>query len=134
MKLLVDTHVVAWMAIAPQRVGRKTHALLDRALPRGDGAISALTLFEFSKLTELGSFRLHRSLDELRADFRHAGYVELPTTGDVALAAAALPGFHGDPFDRLIVATALVEGRTLVTAHSRILDWPGRLSRHDATN
>ncbi|HEX2162965.1 MAG TPA: PIN domain nuclease, partial [Thermoanaerobaculia bacterium] len=58
--------------------------------------------------------------------------VELPLAGDVAVAATQLDGFHADPADRFIVATAQATAATLVTADSRILDWPGRLKRHDA--
>ena len=52
--------------------------------------------------------------------------------GEIGIRAATLPDFHADPADRLIVATAL-EGHRLVTADRRILDWPGQLSRLDAT-
>ena len=60
------------------------------------------------------------------------GLIELPVDGAIGVRAAGLADLPGDPADRLIVATAL-EGHCLVTADRRILDWPGRLSRLDAT-
>ncbi len=60
------------------------------------------------------------------------GLIELPVDGAIGIRAAGLADLPGDPADRLIVATAL-EGHCLVTADRRILDWPGPLSRLDAS-
>ena len=60
------------------------------------------------------------------------GLVEIAIDGGIALRAGSLRDLHGDPADRIIVATALT-GHQLVTAGRRILDWPGRLDRLDAT-
>ena len=74
-------------------------------------------------LTEISSWR--RSLfDE--------GLMEIPVDGEIGIRANGLTGFHADPADRHIVATAL-GGHQLVTADRRILDWPGPLNRLDAT-
>ena len=59
------------------------------------------------------------------------GLNEIPMDGEIGIRANELADFHGDPADRIIVATAL-EGHQLVTSDDRILDWPGRLSRLDA--
>ena len=59
------------------------------------------------------------------------GLIEIPVNGEIAARAGALPGMHGDPADRVIVATAL-EGHLLVTSDQKILAWPGPLSRIDA--
>ncbi len=61
------------------------------------------------------------------------GIIEMPLTGDLAIEAAELPGFHSDPADRFIVATALRESALLITADSRILAWRESLRRHDAS-
>ena len=50
--------------------------------------------------------------------------VEIPIDGELAIEAAALPGLHGDPADRLIIATAL-RGHRLITSDRQILEWPG---------
>ena len=59
------------------------------------------------------------------------GLVEIDISGDIAAQAGFLMDLHGDPADRIIIATAL-EGHELITADRRILEWPGRLSRMDA--
>ncbi len=59
------------------------------------------------------------------------GVVEVPIDGEIAARAGHLPDMHGDPADRLIVATAL-QGHRLVTADRRILNWPGQLNCLDA--
>ena len=71
-------------------------------------------------------------LDAWRRELLDQGLIEIPVDGAIAARAGLLADMHGDPADRLIVATAL-QGRQLVTADGRILDWPGPLSRLDAT-
>jgi PIN domain nuclease of toxin-antitoxin system len=60
------------------------------------------------------------------------GVREVSLSAEIAIRAADLENLSGDPLDRLIVATALVEEAFLMTADQAILDWPGRLQRHDA--
>jgi PIN domain nuclease of toxin-antitoxin system len=62
------------------------------------------------------------------------GIQEVALTGDVAIAAAQLEGFHADPADRIIAATTSLLDGTLVTADQRILEWKGTLRRQDATS
>ncbi len=66
-----------------------------------------------------------------RLDLIEQGLAEIPLDGNITVRAGLLPDMHGDPCDRLIVATAL-EGHELVTADERLLEWPGPLSRIDA--
>ena len=74
-------------------------------------------------------FRL--DLTAWRRDLMRQGLVEVPVNGEIAVSASLLRHIHGDPADRIIVATAL-EGHTLVTGDRSILDWSGDLSRLDA--
>ncbi len=67
-----------------------------------------------------------------RRELLEQGMNEIPVDGKIGIRAVGLDGFHADPADRLIVATAL-EGHSLVTADKRILGWRGRLNRLDAT-
>ena len=81
---------------------------------------------------EKGQLHLDTDLLSWRRAFLDAGISEDPVDGEIAVRAGLLPLLHGDPADRLIVATALA-GHELVTADRRILDWPGSVSRVDAT-
>ena len=81
---------------------------------------------------EKGQLHLDTDLLSWRRVFLDAGISEVPVDGEIAARAGLLPLLHGDPADRLIVATALA-GHELVTADRRILDWPGSVSRVDAT-
>ena len=60
------------------------------------------------------------------------GANEIPVTGAIGIAAVTLPDLHGDPADRIIVATALAHDATLLTADRQLLGWSGPLKRHDA--
>ena len=71
-------------------------------------------------------------LEAWRRDLLNQGLIEIPVDGVIAARAGLLTDMHGDPADRIIVATAL-EGHQLVTADQRILHWSGHLSRLDAT-
>ena len=66
-----------------------------------------------------------------RADLMANYLTEIPVNGDIGIRANNLPGFHPDPADRIIVATAL-EGHRLPTADELILNWSGSLDRLDA--
>jgi PIN domain nuclease of toxin-antitoxin system len=119
--ILVDTHIVLWLALEPERISKRAHAAVDEA--RGDGAglaISAMTLVEIANL--FGKRRFHLAmglesfLDELERKF-----VVLPINARTCARMLSLPaGYPKDPADRVIGATALVEGMSLVTADREI--------------
>ncbi len=95
-------------------------------------AVSAISFWEVAMLHEKGRLTLLRDVASWRQALLDEGLIEIPMDGDIGCRAATLPDFHADLADRLIVATAL-EGHRLVTADRRILDWPGHVSRLDAT-
>ena len=70
--------------------------------------------------------------DEFRREALAFGIREIALTGDIGIAAVMLEGLHRDPADRIIVATALANDATLITADRRLLGWAGLLKRHDA--
>ena len=80
-----------------------------------------------------GKIALQVDIHSWREGLLDEGLIEIPVDGGIAVRAGLLQDMHGDPADRLIVATAL-EGHQLVTADRRILDWPGQLSRLRATD
>jgi PIN domain nuclease of toxin-antitoxin system len=121
-----------WFAEDHPRLGRRTASLVDAALARDELAVSAASFWEITMLVDKGRLRLDLSPNNMRRKVLEHGIREIGLTGDVAIDAARLPSFHGDPADRMIVATSLSSGATLVTADDAILSWSGKLKVRDA--
>jgi PIN domain nuclease of toxin-antitoxin system len=130
--IVLDTHVLAWAVGADQRLGRKARALIDRNWANGKVAVPAIVFWEVGLLQARRRLRLASSVSEWRDEVLQAVAIELPLDGTVAVRALDLAGLHDDPVDRLIAATALVHGATLMTADERLLAWRHALERHDA--
>lgn len=114
MKLLLDTHVLLWAAAQPELLPAGARDMLDD--PGSQLLFSAASLWEV--VVKSGLQRAAFSVDArlLRRELHDNGYIELPISGAHAVAVAGLPMIHTDPFDRILVAQALVEGITLMTA------------------
>jgi PIN domain nuclease of toxin-antitoxin system len=119
--ILVDTHVVVWLALDPARITRKAKTAIDDARENADGlAISDITLFELSTLARKGRIQLGISLESFLQEVE-ARFVVLPISSRTCAQALALPvAYPKDPADRIIGATALVNGLSLVTADREI--------------
>jgi PIN domain nuclease of toxin-antitoxin system len=115
--------MLLWAANEPERLSAATRALVEN--PNNDVVFSAISIWEIAIKTGRGrdDFRLHAGFFR-RGLFDH-GYTELPMTGAHAAALAGLPAIHKDPFDRMLVAQATVEGLTLVTSDPAIANYPG---------
>ena len=130
--ILLDTHVVLWQELDDARLGPQTRRTIEDALHESMAAVSAITFWEVGMRVQKGQLHLGFDLHAWRRNLLDYGLVELPVDGEIAVRAGLLSNIHGDPADRMIVATAL-DGHRLVTADRRILDWSGHLSRLDAT-
>jgi PIN domain nuclease of toxin-antitoxin system len=119
--ILVDTHVVVWLAFEEFRMSRKAQAAIGEARQALHGlAISDFTLYELSTLFRKKQFSLAMSIESLLYEVE-ARFVVLPITARISASAFSLPAnYPKDPADRIIGATALVEGLTLVTADTQI--------------
>jgi PIN domain nuclease of toxin-antitoxin system len=115
--ILVDTHVVVWLALEPARISKKARAVIEEARHSGQGvAVSDITLLEIALIERKGRIKLNASLETFLAEVE-TRFVVLPITGQVCVRAVTLPAdYPKDPADRVIAATALVEGAPLVTA------------------
>ena len=119
--ILLDTHVVLWLAFDQARISRKARAAIDEARKSGEGlAVSDITLLEIATLQKKGRITLESTLETFLAEVE-TRFVILPITGRVCVRAVELPAtFPADPADRVIGATALVEGIPLATADDAI--------------
>lgn len=114
MRLLLDTQLVIWVATGDPRLSASTRALIGD--PSDQIVFSVVSLWEVAIKSALGRADFRHSAEALRNGALRAGWEEVAISGDHAIAVADLPLIHGDPFDRLLVAQAKVEGMTLLTA------------------
>jgi PIN domain nuclease of toxin-antitoxin system len=115
--ILLDTHVVLWLTSEPTKLSGKAKTAIEDARTNGDGlAICDITLLELATLANKGRIRLDISLETFLCEVE-ARFVVLPITGRACARAVELPAaYPKDPADRIIAATALVEGLSLITA------------------
>jgi PIN domain nuclease of toxin-antitoxin system len=123
VKFLVDTQLLLWAAGHPERLSDAARKDLDD--PANEVLFSAASLWEIAIKNALGreDFLVEPRL--LRKSLLDNGYVELPITGQHAVSIEDLPPLHKDPFDRLLLAQALTEGITLLTADAQLARYPG---------
>ncbi len=129
--ILTDTHVLIWWWTGASRLGTGARRALDDALRGQELAVSAMTFWEVVMLRSKNRLDFPEDVGLWRRELLGQGLAEIPVDGEIAIRANALPGFHADPADRIIVATAL-QGHTLVTADQAILEWRENLNRLDA--
>ncbi len=127
MRLLLDTHLLLWAAGEPGKLSRAARRLIEDN--NNELIFSAASLWELSIKSQIGR-------DDFQVDpriFRRAlfdnNYIELPITGEHAIAVLDLPAIHKDPFDRILVAQARCEGMTLLTADPQVAQYPGPIQR-----
>ena len=119
--ILLDTHVVVWLALAPERISKIARAAIDEARHNGGGlAICGITLLEIATANLNGRISLTMSLESFLKDIEKR-FVVLPISARACARTLTLPAdYPKDPADRVIGATALVEGMGLVTADREI--------------
>ncbi|TCZ64037.1 type II toxin-antitoxin system VapC family toxin [Roseicella aquatilis] len=118
MRLLLDTHVFLWWLAGLRVIPAATRAALVAA---SEIHVSAVTGYEITLKHAAGKLPgVGLVAQDVAAAIRRAGFNELPITCAHAEAAGRLPRHHRDPFDRILVAQALLEGLTLVSADATL--------------
>ncbi|MEC4591213.1 MULTISPECIES: type II toxin-antitoxin system VapC family toxin [Nitrospirillum] len=127
MRLLIDTHILLWwMADDPALPAAARTALQDR---RSQIFVSAASIWEISIKSALG--RLIFPLHGIEERLAKAGFMPLGIDIAHAARAGALPPHHQDPFDRMLVAQAQLEGLTLVSVDAIIRRYAVAVLGHD---
>jgi PIN domain nuclease of toxin-antitoxin system len=119
MRLLLDTHVLLWVLSGERLSKEARRAIID---PRNAVTMSAASIWEMSIKAELGRLELPDGWFE-EAERQSIGVLSI--TAAHALAVRQLPSLHRDPFDRMLVAQAQVEGLVLVTRDEQIKQYDG---------
>ena len=120
--ILLDTHVLVWLDEANPRLGASTVKKIDKAFHSSVAMVSAISFWEVGVLTRKGRIQLDLDLAVWRKDFLEQGLIEVPISGDLGIRAVGFDPFHGDPADRLITSTALMNSAVLLTADARLLN------------
>jgi PIN domain nuclease of toxin-antitoxin system len=126
--ILLDTHVLLWFVAGSGRMGENALRRLQTAWDRGAVSVSTFSFWEVALLHAKGRLDLAISPCALHRRLRADGLRTVAVDAEIAFRAAELAneGFHADPADRIITATALVGGFRLATADGRITSWAGR--------
>lgn len=127
MKLLLDSHLLLWAAGSPELLSKAARSLLDD--PDNALVFSAASLWEIAIKRSLGRDDFQVDARVLRRGLLDNGYIELPITSEHAVAIDALPSIHRDPFDRILIAQAQVEGITLLTTDVTVTQYPGPIRK-----
>ena len=127
MKFLLDTHLLLWVANEPKRLSKATRLLIEDR--ENELYFSAASIWEITIKSSLGrdDFRVDARL--LRRGLLDNGYSELPITSEHAVNLDLLPNTHKDPFDRMLIAQAMVEGITLLTNDRKLVGYPGSIRK-----
>ncbi len=127
MKLLLDTHLLLWSAGQPERLSATARRLMKDVA--NELMFSAASFWEIAIKRALGRNDFQTDPRLLRRGLLDNGYSELLISSDHALAIDVLPPIHKDPFDRILVAQAMVEGITLLTVDPLIARYVGPVRR-----
>lgn len=123
--VVLDTHVLLWWAVDPDRLSSGAAASLA-AMERQGGFASSISIWELGVKIQRGKLEIGISIDEFARRIRKSGIIELlPVNTATWLRSLELDWDHRDPADRVIVATALVQDVPLITADSEIRRFRG---------
>ena len=127
MKYLLDTHILLWSASEPGKLSKAAQKLignLEHSL-----YFSAVSLWEIAIKNGLGRADFSVDPAALRRGLLDNGYEELSISGQHAVAVNNLPNLHKDPFDRMLIAQAQLEGITLLTADEAVTQYKGPIKK-----
>ncbi len=123
MRLLLDTHLLLWAAENPKRLSPQALSLIEDG--NNEVFFSAASIWETAIKHSRGRNDFQTEPGQFRLALLANQFSELPVTGEHAAAVAHLLPIHKDPFDRILIAQATIEGITLLTSDQKIASYPG---------
>ena len=114
------------------RLGKAARRSCDEALAANDLIVPTVAFYEVGRALKRGRITGPPNVYQWRRQILALGVREVDLSAEIAMQASDLEDLHGDPADRIIVATALAEDAVLLTADRKILAWPGQVRRQDA--
>ncbi len=127
MKYLFDTHVAIWTLFDDPRLSQAARGILSD--PGNEFLFSVCNIWEIAIKRGLHAPGFQHDPREIRQYLLRNGCEELTIQGRHAVEVASLPPIHKDPFDRILIAQAMVEGITLLTADAVIAQYPGPIRK-----
>ncbi len=118
MRVLLDTHILLWCLADDPKLSNQARRLIENAT---EVYISAASYWELA--IKIGLGKLEVDLLEIRQAAEQSGFIEVPITSEHAIAILGLANHHKDPFDRLIVATAITEPMRLITSDKLVAQY-----------
>jgi PIN domain nuclease of toxin-antitoxin system len=127
MNLLLDTHLLVWSTSTSERLSSVARTLINN--PDNQLFFSAASLWELAIKQPLGKKGFNVDARLLRRELLNIGYTELPISSSHAVAVGSLPLIHRDPFDRILIIQATLEGITLLTVDKIVARYPGPIRK-----
>jgi len=124
--IILDTDALLWMSQGSSRLGKETRVTIEEAIREGRVRFSPISMLEATRLHWDGRIDLRRAPEVWHRELLDRGVREVPVTTNITILAASLEpqeGFHADPADQMITASAMVTRFTLVTSDRKILGW-----------
>jgi len=127
MRLLLDTHILLWAAFKKARVPATAARMIDNI--QNELVFSSASIWEIAIKRRMDRNSSMVDARAFRQDLLANGYQELSINGLHAAQVQDLPNLHKDPFDRIMVAQALVEGLLLLTSDRLVARYPGQIQK-----
>ena len=118
MRFLLDTHVFLWCIKDDVKLSKLVRS---KILHASEVYVSSASIWEST--IKIGLKKLDGNVKEIAAAIAESGFLELPITAEHAAAVALLPDIHRDPFDRILIAQAISEPLTFLTANGQLKDY-----------
>lgn len=130
-KIILDTHILLWLVSGHQKLTPRLKKIILHAELENDILLSPISIWEIGMLEAKGRIKLEKNCyDWIEDIIDHSAIVLAPITPKIAIDSSRLMGeFHGDPADRIIIATAIDYRANLITADEKIIAY-GKASSH----